>query len=123
ILGWLPKYKIKDYILPDVLGGLSAGTIQVPQGEQRPSLGVQEGITPCQLQQSPAGDAGAHWDLCFTGDIKPCLQPGAPCIFLVFCRDGLRPPGQSASCQRALLLLLPPAPLLLPWGHPSDGAR
>ncbi|NXV57947.1 S26A9 protein, partial [Molothrus ater] len=32
ILGWLPKYKIKDYILPDVLGGLSAGTIQVPQG-------------------------------------------------------------------------------------------
>ncbi|NWT97331.1 S26A9 protein, partial [Urocynchramus pylzowi] len=32
ILAWLPKYKIKDYILPDVLGGLSAGTIQVPQG-------------------------------------------------------------------------------------------
>ncbi|NWT35541.1 S26A9 protein, partial [Cardinalis cardinalis] len=32
ILGWLPKYKIKDYVLPDVLGGLSAGTIQVPQG-------------------------------------------------------------------------------------------
>ncbi|NXM22267.1 S26A9 protein, partial [Ploceus nigricollis] len=32
ILAWLPKYKIKDYILPDVLGGVSAGTIQVPQG-------------------------------------------------------------------------------------------
>ncbi|XP_026720036.1 solute carrier family 26 member 9 [Athene cunicularia] len=32
ILVWFPKYKIKDYILPDVLGGLSAGTIQVPQG-------------------------------------------------------------------------------------------
>ncbi|NXG62186.1 S26A9 protein, partial [Hemiprocne comata] len=32
ILVWLPKYKIKDYVLPDVLGGLSAGTIQVPQG-------------------------------------------------------------------------------------------
>ncbi|NWU39033.1 S26A9 protein, partial [Hylia prasina] len=32
VLVWLPKYKIKDYILPDVLGGLSAGTIQVPQG-------------------------------------------------------------------------------------------
>ncbi|NXQ34555.1 S26A9 protein, partial [Alaudala cheleensis] len=30
ILAWLPKYRIKDYILPDVLGGLSAGTIQVP---------------------------------------------------------------------------------------------
>ncbi|NXH80691.1 S26A9 protein, partial [Edolisoma coerulescens] len=32
ILAWLPKYKLKDYVLPDVLGGLSAGTIQVPQG-------------------------------------------------------------------------------------------
>ncbi|NXC88834.1 S26A9 protein, partial [Cercotrichas coryphoeus] len=32
ILAWLPKYRIKDYTLPDVLGGLSAGTIQVPQG-------------------------------------------------------------------------------------------
>nr|XP_056723703.1 solute carrier family 26 member 9 [Euleptes europaea] len=32
ILLWLPKYKIKDYIVPDVLGGISAGTIQVPQG-------------------------------------------------------------------------------------------
>ncbi|XP_069094674.1 solute carrier family 26 member 9 [Pleurodeles waltl] len=32
ILTWLPKYKIKEYALPDVLGGLSAGTIQVPQG-------------------------------------------------------------------------------------------
>ncbi|NXH48019.1 S26A9 protein, partial [Dicaeum eximium] len=32
ILAWLPKYRIKDSILPDVLGGLSAGTIQVPQG-------------------------------------------------------------------------------------------
>ncbi|NXR60759.1 S26A9 protein, partial [Rhadina sibilatrix] len=32
ILAWLPKYKIKDYILSDALGGLSAGTIQVPQG-------------------------------------------------------------------------------------------
>nr|XP_020653435.1 solute carrier family 26 member 9 isoform X2 [Pogona vitticeps] len=32
ILVWLPKYKIKDYIVPDVLGGISGGTIQVPQG-------------------------------------------------------------------------------------------
>ncbi|NWS90715.1 S26A9 protein, partial [Toxostoma redivivum] len=32
ILAWLPKYRIKDSVLPDVLGGLSAGTIQVPQG-------------------------------------------------------------------------------------------
>lgn len=33
VLSWLPKYKIKDYIIPDLLGGLSGGSIQVPQGE------------------------------------------------------------------------------------------
>ncbi|XP_071993582.1 solute carrier family 26 member 9 [Engystomops pustulosus] len=32
ILTWVPKYKIKEYALPDLLGGLSSGTIQVPQG-------------------------------------------------------------------------------------------
>ncbi|XP_020858777.1 solute carrier family 26 member 9 [Phascolarctos cinereus] len=32
ILSWLPKYKIKSYIVPDLLGGLSGGSIQVPQG-------------------------------------------------------------------------------------------
>ncbi|XP_040193559.1 solute carrier family 26 member 9 isoform X2 [Rana temporaria] len=32
ILTWVPKYNLKEYALPDLLGGLSAGTIQVPQG-------------------------------------------------------------------------------------------
>ncbi|KAG8451388.1 hypothetical protein GDO86_003554 [Hymenochirus boettgeri] len=32
ILNWLPTYNIKENILPDVLGGISAGTIQIPQG-------------------------------------------------------------------------------------------
>ncbi|KAM9612702.1 solute carrier family 26 member 9 [Trichechus inunguis] len=32
VLSWLPKYKIKDYFIPDLLGGLSGGCIQVPQG-------------------------------------------------------------------------------------------
>ncbi|MBZ3880665.1 Solute carrier family 26 member 9 [Sciurus carolinensis] len=32
VLSWIPKYKIKDYIIPDLLGGLSGGCIQVPQG-------------------------------------------------------------------------------------------
>uniref|UniRef100_A0A665VVS7 Solute carrier family 26 member 9 n=1 Tax=Echeneis naucrates TaxID=173247 RepID=A0A665VVS7_ECHNA len=32
VLGWLPKYKAKDNLLCDVISGVSAGTIQVPQG-------------------------------------------------------------------------------------------
>ncbi|MGH0137401.1 UNVERIFIED_CONTAM: hypothetical protein FKN15_022499 [Acipenser sinensis] len=32
ILTWLPKYKPKESLLFDVLSGISAGTIQVPQG-------------------------------------------------------------------------------------------
>lgn len=40
VLSWLPKYKIKDYIIPDMLGGLSGGCIQVPQGESSPQPGL-----------------------------------------------------------------------------------
>lgn len=44
VLSWLPKYKIKDYIIPDVLGGLSGGCIQVPQGEgDLPQLDLAQG--------------------------------------------------------------------------------
>ncbi|CAJ1084558.1 solute carrier family 26 member 9-like [Xyrichtys novacula] len=32
VLRWLPKYKVKENLLYDVVGGVSAGTIQVPQG-------------------------------------------------------------------------------------------
>ncbi|XP_070304071.1 solute carrier family 26 member 9 isoform X1 [Salvelinus sp. IW2-2015] len=32
ILSWLPKYKVKENLLCDVISGVSAGTIQVPQG-------------------------------------------------------------------------------------------
>ncbi|XP_060930091.1 solute carrier family 26 member 9-like [Limanda limanda] len=32
VLSWLPKYKAKDHLLCDVISGVSAGTIQVPQG-------------------------------------------------------------------------------------------
>ncbi|XP_029282332.1 solute carrier family 26 member 9 [Cottoperca gobio] len=32
VLSWLPKYKVKERLLCDVVSGVSAGTIQVPQG-------------------------------------------------------------------------------------------
>ncbi|KAL4623789.1 solute carrier family 26 member 9 isoform X1 [Arapaima gigas] len=32
VLSWLPKYKFKQSLLCDVISGVSAGTIQVPQG-------------------------------------------------------------------------------------------
>ncbi|KAM6982607.1 solute carrier family 26 member 9-like isoform 2-T2 [Tautogolabrus adspersus] len=32
VLSWLPKYKVKENLLNDVISGVSAGTIQVPQG-------------------------------------------------------------------------------------------
>ncbi|XP_068199271.1 solute carrier family 26 member 9-like [Antennarius striatus] len=32
VLSWLPRYKVKENLLCDVISGVSAGTIQVPQG-------------------------------------------------------------------------------------------
>ncbi|XP_048467771.1 solute carrier family 26 member 9-like [Rhincodon typus] len=32
IIGWLPKYNIKKSLIFDIISGISAGTIQVPQG-------------------------------------------------------------------------------------------
>ncbi|XP_033825853.1 solute carrier family 26 member 9-like isoform X2 [Periophthalmus magnuspinnatus] len=32
ILSWLPRYKVRENLLCDVISGVSAGTIQVPQG-------------------------------------------------------------------------------------------
>lgn len=37
VLSWLPKYKAKDNLLCDVISGVSAGTIQVPQGQSIPT--------------------------------------------------------------------------------------
>lgn len=32
VLRWLPKYRVRENLLCDVISGVSAGTIQVPQG-------------------------------------------------------------------------------------------
>lgn len=31
-LSWLPKYKIKNYLLPDILSGFTVGIMNIPQG-------------------------------------------------------------------------------------------
>lgn len=104
VLSWLPKYKIKDYIIPDLLGGISGGSIQVPQGEGIPSAKPISLPTPLSV----------------TSITQPC-----PWMFTVsvFCRHGICSAGQPSCCQRPLLLLLPPPDLLLPGRYPPDGAR
>ncbi len=32
ILNWLPKYKIREYLLPDIISGLTVGVMNIPQG-------------------------------------------------------------------------------------------
>ena len=31
IISWLPKYKIKEYLLPDLLSGFTVGIMNIPQ--------------------------------------------------------------------------------------------
>lgn len=33
ILTWLPSYPVKQYLLSDVVSGLSTGVVQLPQGQ------------------------------------------------------------------------------------------
>lgn len=37
VLRWLPQYKVKENLLCDVISGVGAGTIQVPQGRLKPA--------------------------------------------------------------------------------------
>ncbi|XP_048589211.1 sulfate transporter [Nematostella vectensis] len=32
IVSWLPKYKIKDYLVPDIMGGFTVSILHIPQG-------------------------------------------------------------------------------------------
>uniref|UniRef100_A0A0N4W0C2 Sulfate_transp domain-containing protein n=2 Tax=Haemonchus TaxID=6288 RepID=A0A0N4W0C2_HAEPC len=32
ILEWLPKYPVKEYLVNDIIGGLTTGIMHVPQG-------------------------------------------------------------------------------------------
>lgn len=33
ILKWLPRYPVKEYLLGDIISGISTGVMQLPQGE------------------------------------------------------------------------------------------
>lgn len=155
--------------MPDVLGGVSAGTIQVPQGEKqqlslplrgdstadaqsvgvthvtagtcKPKLSLPPGCLSMFLRNpSPSSSA---WKaslmlatLCSALGLSASSGPGPEheqgrgCLDqadlhlpLVFPRDGFCSAGQPASCQRALLLLLPFDNIPLPWRYPPDGPR
>lgn len=93
ILVWLPKYKIKEYILPDVLGGVSAGTIQVPQGEkQQLSLPLRGDST------ADAQSVGVTYVTAGTCKPKLSLPPGCLPVFL-------RNPSPSSSAWKASPML------------------
>jgi hypothetical protein len=32
VFNWLPKYKIKQYLFPDIIAGLTVGIMNIPQG-------------------------------------------------------------------------------------------
>ncbi|KAM8930809.1 solute carrier family 26 member 6-like [Pelodytes ibericus] len=43
ILSWLPKYQVKEWLLGDIISGISVGTIQLPQGL---AWGLLAGVPP-----------------------------------------------------------------------------
>lgn len=97
VLSWLPKYRVKENLLCDVVSGVSAGTIQVPQGQLDNHAFVRH-FTDSMLSNSVFGK-------------------------FLFSRHGFCPLGQPPTRQWSLLLFLPPHPLFF-HGHSSpDGPR
>lgn len=105
VLRWLPKYKAKENLLYDVISGVSAGTIQVPQGWTT--------LTAAAVLSAP--HRNIILCLCYYD-----LSESSKKVY-VFSRHGVCPPGKPPSCQRSLFLFLSPHPLFLNGHRSPDG--
>lgn len=120
ILSWLPKYKAKENLLCDVISGVSAGTIQVPQGQWIPSSlwCLRTLQNPSWLQHRRPRCITQRLCFIYRHDLCDSCQTVS-----ALSRHGIRPLGQPPARQRSLLLFLSPHPVFL-HGHCSpDGPR